>query len=268
MILRRANVKTFKVFVPKEKIEKAVKAAKPSAEEILRQKRERLLAQLKKQKEKTKLLKALREKEKEIKALEEKRWVQKVASPKFFSNEFMAGATVEALAAAINADNYGIAFRNKAGTIDRLNELLQMPNFYDIVHAKGKSVPLTQRIKSLIAETQSFRYRPFSQLSEYQKKKIMFLNRLLIEALYAQAPKRQSWLVAEMPKLAATPKVCEYLYVWEFSEGKLLLVKEKKGSYSAEIYIPVSKEWLDLKGLSEKELRELIAKPIKVKKKK
>lgn len=268
LILRRANVKTFKVFVPKEKIEKAVKAAKPSAEEILRQKRERLLAQLKKQKEKTKLLKALREKEKEIKALEEKRWVQKVASPKFFSNEFMAGATVEALAAAIDADNYGIAFRNKAGTIDRLNELLQMPNFYDIVHAKGKSVPLTQRIKSLIAETQSFRYRPFSQLSEYQKKKIMFLNRLLIEALYAQAPKRQSWLVAEMPKLAATPKVCEYLYVWEFSEGKLLLVKEKKGSYSAEIYIPVSKEWLDLKGLSEKELRELIAKPIKVKKKK
>ena len=268
LILRKEKVKTFKVYVPKEKIEKAVRAAKPTAEEILQQKRQRLLAQIKKQKEKEKLLQALAEKEKELKALAEKRWVKKVASPKFFDNEFIIGATVEALAKAIDADNYGIAFGTKAGTIDRLNELLQIPNFYDLTVLKGKKIALDPRLTNLINETRDFRSLPFSELSEYQKKKILFLNRLLIEALYAQAPKRKAWLVAEAEKVPFATKVCEYLYVWEFSEGKLLLVKEKKGSYSAEIYIPVAKEWLELKGLSEKELRELIAKPIKVKKKK
>ncbi len=263
LILRKERVKSFKVYVPKEKIEKAVREAKPTEEDVLRQKRERLLAQIKKQKEKEKLLRALAEKEKELKALEEKRWVKKVVSPKFFNNEFIIGATVEALAKAIDADNYGIAFAAKAGTIDRLNELLQVPNFYDLTVLKGKKIALDQRLINLINETRDFRSKPFSELSEYQKKKIMFLGRLLIEALYAQAPKRKSWLAAEAEKVPFATKVCEYLYVWEFSEGKLLLVKEKKGSYSAEIYIPVSKEWLDLRGLSEKDLSQLINKPIK-----
>ncbi|MDD5593876.1 MAG: hypothetical protein PHG97_03955, partial [Candidatus Margulisbacteria bacterium] len=58
-------------------------------------------------------------------------------------------------------------------------------------------------------------------------------------------------------------KTVEYLYVWEFSEGKLLAVKEKNGKYSADIYIPVAKEWLDLRGLSEQDLQDIINKPIK-----
>jgi len=64
----------------------------------------------------------------------------------------------------------------------------------------------------------------------------------------------------------AATKVCEYLYVWEFSEGKLLLVKETKGEYSAEILVPVSKQWLELKGISEDELREIIERPVSVSK--
>jgi hypothetical protein len=59
------------------------------------------------------------------------------------------------------------------------------------------------------------------------------------------------------------PRTFEYLYVWEFSEGKLLAVKEKNGKYSADIYIPVEKQWLNLKGLSEQDLKELIEKPVK-----
>lgn len=58
------------------------------------------------------------------------------------------------------------------------------------------------------------------------------------------------------------PRLKEYLYVWEFSEGKLLIARETKGKYSAEVYLPVSKEWLDLRGISAAELRQLIAKPI------
>lgn len=257
LIVRREKVK-FKVYVPKEKIEKAIKAAKPSREELLRQKREKLLASIKREKEREKLLK-------EIRALEEKRWVEKVASPRFYAKEFKPGTTVESLAVAIYADAYGLPFKTRAGTIERLNELLTIPNFYDIVQAKGKTIPPDRKLKDLIAETQSFRYRPFSQLSDFQQKKIMLLNRLLLEAIYPDAPKRKSWLAAaEKPAPAPTTvaKVCEYLYVWEFSEGKLLAVREKQGKYSADIYIPVSKQWLDLRGLSEKDLQDLIRKPI------
>lgn len=66
--------------------------------------------------------------------------------------------------------------------------------------------------------------------------------------------------VQKKPASSANVKVCEYLYVWEFSSGKLLLVKEKQGKYSAEILIPVSKQWLDLKGLTKEGLKELINK--------
>lgn len=86
---------------------------------------------------------------------------------------------------------------------------------------------------------------------------------------YPRKPK----LVAKRPKpkpkatIVAKPKpeikVCEYLYVWEFSEGKLLLAKETEGKYTAEIHIPVSKEWLDLRGISSKELKEIIGTPVK-----
>jgi hypothetical protein len=119
----------------------------------------------------------------------------------------------------------------------------------------------------LIAETQDYRSKAFTQLTGYEQKKIMLLNRLLLETIYLQAPQRKYWLVGEKPRPApVSTKVCEYLYVWEFSDGKLLLVKEKQGSYSAEIHIPVAKEWLDLKGISEKELKELIKQPVKLKK--
>ena len=62
---------------------------------------------------------------------------------------------------------------------------------------------------------------------------------------------------------ANKPATLEYLYVWEFSEGKLLLVREIKGKYAADIYVPASKEWLELKGLSDQDLRDLIMTPTK-----
>ena len=71
---------------------------------------------------------------------------------------------------------------------------------------------------------------------------------------------RTTWQAAGV--IPTFTKTKQYLYVWEFSEGKLLAVKQKQGSYSADIYIPVSKKWLSLKGLSDKDLQELIDKPI------
>lgn len=69
------------------------------------------------------------------------------------------------------------------------------------------------------------------------------------------------------PKLKPAKKapktvVYEYLYVWEFSQGKLLVVKKHNGKYTAEIFNPVTQEWVDLKNLSRKELDELINRPL------
>jgi|GEM_PF-1260852 len=261
LVLRKAAVKKFKIVVPKEKIEKAIEIAKkPSRQEILRRKRLQQLAALKKKKERERWLKL---KEKERIALAEKRWIKSVASPRFIPHEFLLGPSPEALASAIENDQYGFSLRAKAKTIAWLNQILEIPNFYELVVLKGKKIILTPRLKKLIAETESYRSKPFATLSLYQKKKIMFLNRLLLEALYPQTPQKKSWLITE-EKVSPIPKTCEYLYVWEFSEGKLLLVKETKGSYSAEIHIPVAKEWLDLKGISSKELKEIIGKPIAI----
>jgi len=257
LILRRSPISKFKVFVPREKIEKTGLEAKQAA---LEAKRKRLLALKAKQtaEEKTKV------KEKEKRILAEKSWMEKVSSPKFYPNEFKESSAVKALNQAISSDRYGIPFKSKENSIERLNEILEVPNLYEIMLVKGKTFAPTQRIKSLIEETKDYRWQSFSQLSDFQKKKIMFLNRLLLEALYSQAPKRQSWLVAQPPQpkpAAPAARITEYLYVWEFSSGKLMLVKEQRGNYSAEINIPISKQWLDLKGLSEKDLRELIEKP-------
>jgi hypothetical protein len=89
------------------------------------------------------------------------------------------------------------------------------------------------------------------QVAKSSKKKLLQPRRLkkLLEAKKMPPPK---------PQKPAISKTFEYLYVWEFSAGKLLLVKETRGNYSAEIHIPVSKKWLDLKGLSRQELKELI----------
>lgn len=58
-------------------------------------------------------------------------------------------------------------------------------------------------------------------------------------------------------KRAKELKAPQYLYVWEFDRGKLLLVKKSKGKYSAEIYIPATQQWFDLGKLSRRELRNI-----------
>lgn len=54
------------------------------------------------------------------------------------------------------------------------------------------------------------------------------------------------------------PKGGNYEYVWEFSPGKLLLVKSVKGVYTADIFVPATQEWYSLKGVSRQELKELL----------
>jgi len=256
LILRREAIKKFKVFVAKENIEKMAQEAKAREGKPRRPKVTKELAEKKGLSPMT---------------AEQQSWTEKVVSPRFFPNEFKQPASLEALATAVSNDKFPIAYKSPANSLARLNELIITPNFYDLVADRGKILFVSTKIKALIKETKSYRGKDFSSLNSFEQKKIMLLNRLLIETLYSQAPARANWLIALKPSVKKPPKVYEYLYVWEFSEGKLLIVKQTKGKYSAIVHIPVSKEWLDVKGLSAKDLEELIGKmpkPVKSKKSK
>ncbi len=103
LILRKSAVTKFKVFVPKEKLEKELRAIKPSAAELLRQKRAKLLAA----REKAEAARLFAEEER-LKT--EAKWVKQVSSPRFFANEF-GSTSPEGLAQAIARD---IQFMGKA----------------------------------------------------------------------------------------------------------------------------------------------------------
>ncbi len=272
LILRKTAGK-FKVQVTKEKIEQAVQAAKETHQAAVdkRAEQRRRLARLARLKAKAREAERRRiEKEIAEEAARQKRlarekaeraWLRQVASPKYYANEFRDSGEATALLKQINDAGYLFPFRARENNLDRLNQVLAQPNFYDLVRQKNPNLTPNAFLRALIAETQAFRYKPFNQLTAYQQKKILFLNRLLLEALFSNAPRRSTWLAPQ--PIPTFTKTKQYLYVWEFSEGRLLAVKEKQGSYTADIYIPVSKQWMSLKGLSEKDLQELINKPIK-----
>jgi hypothetical protein len=103
----------------------------------------------------------------------------------FFSNdEFGASLNIENLCKAIN--KYKIEFAKPNSSIERLNELLQIPNFYNIWFRKNKSYKtklsnLNGYTKGLIDLTKSYRIKTFTKLDKYQKQKIVELNRLILE---------------------------------------------------------------------------------------
>ncbi|MCX5816231.1 MAG: hypothetical protein NTX75_08320 [Proteobacteria bacterium] len=103
------------------------------------------------------------------------------AATYFSMDEFRAGA-VGALSKAITRDGYKIVLQKPDDSIERLNELLQVPNFYDIWREKNKI--LSPEAEKLVYETQNYRQKRFSQLSEAEAKNIIKLNRLILEATY------------------------------------------------------------------------------------
>lgn len=112
--------------------------------------------------------------------------------PEFSMDEFRNGLTVKALCEEINKEDYEIEFKTLNNTIERLNEILQIPNFYDIYLKKKKSLNLNEYAQKLISVSKSYRHKKFSELSKDQQKSVLKLNRMILEALYPRTcPKIQ-----------------------------------------------------------------------------
>lgn len=102
--------------------------------------------------------------------------------PYFSKDEFMDESTVKALCKKIK--KYDIEYSEQENTIERLNEFLQIPNFYDICHKNAKLTDSNEDIKNLIEITESYRAKNFSELNKSQQKNISELNRLILEETY------------------------------------------------------------------------------------
>lgn len=136
-------------------------------------------------------------------------------SPYFIQDEFdprsqITGGTLtaESLHKKIDKDYYPAVKSEKVSReniIDRLNDLLRTPNFYDqlkrppfrVLQQKKEDVKFKEtmeKIDTLAEKTQAYRNKPFSHLSDREQDTILQLNRYLLEILYPETPNKKVYL--------------------------------------------------------------------------
>ena len=86
----------------------------------------------------------------------------------FSVGEFKPPLTIEKLCKAIVDDNYDISIQAPIKTINWLNELLTVPNFYDILRTKKPDISFSENITDLVDKTNEYRNKSFSTLNDEQ----------------------------------------------------------------------------------------------------
>lgn len=117
--------------------------------------------------------------------------LQWLDSTDFSLSEFKPPRTVRNLCKAINKDRYNIHLIKKRNTISRVNELLTVPIFYNILSTKNK-ITFHKNVMVLVEESKCYRKNTsFSNLSTDEQNNIKKLNRLLLEETYQnETPKK------------------------------------------------------------------------------
>ncbi|MCX5812990.1 MAG: hypothetical protein NT178_10660 [Proteobacteria bacterium] len=157
------------------------------------------------------------------------------AATYFSMDEFQAGV-VGVLSKAIARDGYKIVLQKPDDSIERLNELLQMPNFYDIWREKNKMLSL--EAEKLVYETQNYRQKRFSQLSESEAKNIVKLNRLILEATYPNiCPKSLTKVKYRKSKSSDTEyaKIKDNVYDFKYLGPQAVFCSSEHSSVKGEV---------------------------------
>ena len=105
----------------------------------------------------------------------------------FSGSDFKEPLSVEDLCAAIDADNYPLCLNSERDTISKLNAILMVPNFYEMVCSRtGRDVNVFSKdTQALIIKTSDYRNgKDFSRLTDDEQNRIRMLNRLLLEDVY------------------------------------------------------------------------------------
>ncbi len=102
----------------------------------------------------------------------------------FCKKEFKEPYSIEGLWNEIKPHQYGIGLQTPYNSIDWLNELLKVPDFYGKLKSKINTIKLSDHIIHLVKKTNEYRDKNFSELSNDEKSNIKKLNRLLLEETY------------------------------------------------------------------------------------
>lgn len=109
----------------------------------------------------------------------------KTGSPEFCKAEFKPPMTIGNLCKAINNDSCAIP---KGHTMFWLNDLLKIPDFYDILCINKHEINTSKDVMDLVEATNRYRKNAkFASLSSKEQTDIKTLNRLLLEETYPQA---------------------------------------------------------------------------------
>lgn len=109
---------------------------------------------------------------------------------RFLIHEFKQPFTVEKLCEVIRLENYDFLFSSHDNTIERLNELLTITNFYIQIRQRSDNINLSKEMSLLLENTKESWNKNFSQLNTYEQINICRFNRLLLDGVYpAETPK-------------------------------------------------------------------------------
>ncbi|MBP7902366.1 MAG: tetratricopeptide repeat protein, partial [Spirochaetes bacterium] len=112
----------------------------------------------------------------------------KFGSSDFYDSEFKRNKlSLDALWNEIKQSGYyygRMKFSTPDRSIDRLNEIIRIPAFYDIWIKKNKPVENDEEVINLLRWTQYYRNKPYEELTEQELDNLKRLNRLLFEIAY------------------------------------------------------------------------------------
>ena len=141
-----------------------------------------------------------------------------IASIDFVAKEFKGSFTVDKLYKAVKADGYNLSIKAPENTLEYLNEILKVPNFFDKVLEKKEIFMYTPEIKDFVHLTRRYRSKNFQNLDVDEQNNIKRLNRLVIENLYAQEAPKAQYIIAARTKIFCSEE-----------EKKDYLERRKKG---------------------------------------
>ena len=105
-------------------------------------------------------------------------------APDFTADEFSDAMTVEAFCRVFDTDQYDVIVKADNNTLDKINELLRIPDLFDKVTEKKKADLSGEDIKKIISALEPHRGADYENISETLQNKIRALNRLLLKAVY------------------------------------------------------------------------------------
>lgn len=154
-----------------------------------------------------------------------------LGSKDFCVDEFRPPLTIEKLCSVINNENYTITLNEPNNTVNRLNELLMIPDFYDILQAKkpGMNFPNNKKITELVDKTENYRHKCFSSLINDEQSNIKGLNRLLLEETYPKETPRCQKLYITLYNIshADLEQIVKNLFCWFFNSIRKLNLFEE-----------------------------------------